>query len=248
MKQLFSFLLILISLMVYCQDDNYEVAKKEFEAFIFSSDSIKIQNIKNEKFENISEIFRYNQIVSRELDFGLKEIIFNIEYSYKFKKNLRYQSAQVYLFYYDNKIVNRSILYNEKNVKLFIKSEPEINNYINIHNTFYNTKTTIEDFLKDILSSEIYGDGCGFAMIKIKEIDGINLNSLENAEKYVEWMKSYSPEKQMWGYSEINKLLKKNLIELESEESKIYNHIKDRNAILETCSGCSFGIFEKVFK
>jgi hypothetical protein len=248
MKHFFSFLLTLISLTISCQEDHYEVAKKEFENFIFSSDSIKIQNIKNEKFENISEIFRYNQIVSRELDFGLKEIIFNIEYSYIFKSSFRYSRAIIHFFYYKNKIVDRLIIYEGKELKIANKFDSEINKYINSHNSFYNTKTTIKDFLTDILKSEIYGDGCGFAMIKVKEIDGINLNSLENAEKYVEWMKSYSPEKQMWGYSEIDKLLKKNLIELESEESKIYNHIKDRNAILETFSGCTFGIFRKVFK
>ncbi len=52
----------------------------------------------------------------------------------------------------------------------------------------------------------------------------------------------------MWGYSEIEKLFKKNLIELESDELKIYNHIQERNLVIETCSGCTFGIFEKVFK
>ena len=248
MKFIFSFLLTLVSLTLFCQKDNYEVAKKEFEKFIFSSDSIKIQNIKNEKFENISEIFQYNQIVSRELDFDLKEIAFNVTYSYKFKNSFRYPNAKIYLFYYKDKIVNRIISYEGENVKISIKSDPEIDNYINVHNSFYNTKTALENFLKDFLDEKTYGDGCGFAMIKIKEIDNIERDNVENTDKYIEWMKSYNPELQMWGYSEIEKLLKKNLIELESDELKIYNHIKERNLVIETCSGCTFGIFKKVFK
>ena len=67
-------------------------------------------------------------------------------------------------------------------------------------------------------------------------------------DKYVEWMKSFNLEKQMWGYNQIQYLIKNNLIELEPEEEKIYNHIQQRNAIIETCSGCTFGIFERVFK
>lgn len=232
---------------MFCQKDNYELARKEFENFIFSSDSTKIQNIKNENFENISEISRYNHAVTRDLDFGLKESIFYITYSYNFKSGFRYPGAKIHLFYFKNKIVDRLIIYEGEKLKIANKFDPEINNYINIHNTFYNTKTSIEDFLKDILHQEIFGHGCGFAMIKIKQIDGVELNNIKNVEQYIKWMKSYNSEKQMWGYSEINKLLKKNLIELDSDESKIYNHIKDRNLVIETCSGCTIGIFEKVF-
>ena len=97
-------------------------------------------------------------------------------------------------------------------------------------------------------NKQTYGDYCGYEMTRVKKIEGIKLRNPENAEKYVEWMKSFNLEKQMWGYDQIQYLLKNNLIKLEPEEEKIYNHIQQRNAIIETCSGCTFGIFERVFK
>ena len=91
MKFIFSFLLTLVSLTIFCQKDNYEVAKKEFENFIFSSDAIKIQNIKNRKFEKIPDIQEYNHPITRSLDFDFKRKHLRVEthvfcYSYSTRK------------------------------------------------------------------------------------------------------------------------------------------------------------------
>jgi len=252
MKFIFSFLLTLISLIVFCQKNDYEVAKKEFENFIFSSDSIKIQNIKNEKFEKIIDIQEYHHSVTRLLDFGLTESIYELRFSYPFDIHyVKGRNVIIFLFYLDGKEVGKIVdyvQYKDEEKQISDKFDSGINKYFVNHNSFYNTKTTKEDFIKDFLNRKVYGDGCGYEMTMIKKIDDVERDNIENVDKYIKWMKSYNPELQMWGYSEIEKLLKKNLIELESEELKIYNHIKERNLFIETCSGCTFGIFKKVFK
>ncbi|KFC19922.1 hypothetical protein [Chryseobacterium sp. FH1] len=251
MKPLFSFLLVFFSLIVYCQEDNYDVAKKEFEKFIFSSDSIQIENIKNEKFENILDIQNFYHPITRTLDFGLKESIYELRFMYSVNRILRGRGVKIFLFYQDGKNVGKIIdYYQYENEAKQISSKFDItfNKYIVKHNFFYNTKTNGDIFLKDILNREVYGDGCGYEMTITRKIDDVERDNVENVEKYIEWMKSYNPELQMWGYSEIYKLLKNNFIEVDSEELKIFNHIKKRNLVIETCSGCTLGIFEKIFK
>lgn|GEM_PF-2759396 len=247
MRKIFLLIVLLYFGSLYGQDNSVN-AKREFENFIYSADSVKIQNIKNEKLDQIFEIYQYNQIISRELDFGLKESIFNITYSYKLDNELRYQTAEIHLFYFNDKMIDRLIIYEGKNIEISNRTDAEIEDYIQKHDSFYSTKTSLKDFINDVVTKEIFGDYCGFAMTKVKDIGAVELDSPENAEKYVKWMKSYNPEKQMWGYLEISKLLKKQAIELNSDETKIFIHIKERNAVIETCSGCEFGIFKRVFK
>ncbi len=252
MKFISSFLLTLVSMTLFCQKDSYELAKKEFENFIFSSDSIKIQNIKNEKFEKIIDIQEYHHSVTRLLDFGLTESIYELRFSYPFDIHyVKGRNVFIFLFYLDGKEVGKIVdyaQYKDEAKQISSKFNSEFINYILKHNSFYKTKTNEDDFLKDILNRKVYGDSCGYEMTRIKKIDDVETDKIENVDKYIKWMESYNPELQMWGYSEIKKLLTKNLIELESDELKIYNHIKERNLVIETCSGCMFGIFKKVFK
>lgn len=251
MKFIFSFVLGLLPLTILCQRDNYELAKKEFENFIFSSDSIQIENIKNEKFENILDVQNFYHPITRTLDFGLKESIYELRFMYSVNRILRGRGVKIFLFYQDGKNVGKIIDYDQyKNEAKQISSKFDTNfdTYIVKHNFFYNTKTNGDIFLKDILSRKVYGDGCGYEMTITRKIDDVERDNIENVEKYIEWMKSHNPELQMWGYSEIDKLLKNNFIELDSEELKIFNHIKKRNLVIETCSGCTIGIFEKAFK
>ena len=42
--------------------------------------------------------------------------------------------------------------------------------------------------------------------------------------------------------------LKKELIEINPFEEQIFNHIKERNAVIETCSGCTINLYERVWK
>lgn len=248
MRKTFLLLFIIFSANLFCQNSDFEKAKSEFEQFIFSSDSTKIQNIKTEKFENIFEINQFNETVSRDVDFGLRELIFNITFVYRSENTLKYKQAEIHHFYYNGNPIGNLIIYEGKDKLSSKKFRSEFQIYLNSHNAFYKTNFSLIDFIKDLVNKQIYGDGCGYEMKKVEKIDGIKLRNPENAEKYVEWMKSFNLEKQMWGYDQIQYLLKNNLIELEPEEEKIYNHIQQRNVLIETCSGCTFGIFERIFK
>ena len=248
MKKVFLILFISNFTNLFCQNSDFEKAKSEFEQFIFSSDSTKIQNIKTEKFENIFEINKFNQTVSRDVEFGLRELIFNITFVYRSENTLKYPQAEIHHFYYNGNPIGNLIIYKGKDKLSSRKFRSEFQIYLNSHNDFYKTNFSLTDFINDLTNKQIYGDGCGYEMTRVNKIDEIKLRNPENAEKYVEWMKSFNLEKQMWGYNQIQYLIKNNLIELEPEEEKIYNHIQQRNAIIETCSGCTFGIFERVFK
>ncbi len=252
MKFIFSFLLTLVSLTIFCQKDNYEVAKKEFENFIFSSDSIKIQNIKNEKFEKIIDIQEYHHSVTRLLDFGLTESVYELRFSYPFDIHyVKGRNVFIFLFYLDGKEVGKIVdyaQYKDEEKQISGKFDSEINNYILKHNHFYKTNYSQKNFIDDIITKSVYGDYCGYSGSKNEEMFDLDLEKLNNVESYVNWMKSFNPEKQMWGYDQIQYLLGKELIELETYEQKIFDHIKNRNAIIETCSGCEFGIFKRVFK
>ena len=248
MRKIFLILFINVFTNLFCQNSDYEKVKSEFEQFIFSADSTKIQNIKTEKFENIFEIKQFNQTVSRDVEFGLRELIFNITFVYRSENTLKYPQAEIHHFYYNEKTIGNLIIYAGKDKLSSRKFRSEFQIYLNSHNDFYKTNFSLTDYINDLTNKQTYGDYCGYEMTRVKKIDGIKLRNPENAEKYVEWMKSFNLEKQMWGYDQIQYLLKNNLIELEPEEEKIYNHIQQRNAIIETCSGCTFGIFERVFK
>lgn len=252
MRKLFLILFISIFTNLFCQNSDFEKAKSEFEQFIFSSDSTKIQNIKTQKFENIIGIENYYHRITRSIDFKLSESIYEVRFSYPFEKRfVKGRGVKIHLYYFLGKQVGKIIDYDQYKDELkqvSNKFEPVFQIFIDKHNSFYTTKFSIKEFVDDSQLTTVYGDYCGYSGEKyIKQYD-IELGKIENAEKYVEWMKSFNLEKQMWGYSQIQYLLKNNLIELEPEEEKIYNHIQQRNAIIETCSGCTFGIFKRVFK
>lgn len=247
MKKLLLFIIILNFGNLFCQETNFIKAKNEFEKFIFNSDSTQIQKIKNRKFENISEIHQFKQSVSRDMEFGLRELIFEITFVYRSENTFKYPKAEIHHFYYNGHPIGNLIIYEGKESIFSRIFRAEFQIYLNSHNDFYQTNSSLSDFIDDLRNKQIYGDGCGYEMATVKKVDGIELRTPENAEKYVEWMKSFSMEKQMWGYSQIQYLLKNDFIQINGFEEKIYNHVRTRNAVLETCSGCTFGIFERAF-
>lgn len=252
MKRIFILLLISTFTNLFCQNSDFQRAKDEFEQFIYSADSTKIQNIKTQKFENIIGIENYYHRITRSIDFKLSESIYELRFNYPFeKKYVRGRDAKIHFYYFSGKQIGIIIDYKQYKNELKIvsnKFESIIQKFIDNHNSFYKSKFSINEFIDDSLLNTVYGNYCGYSGEKYLKQYEIELEKIENSEKYVEWMKSFNLEKQMWGYDQIQYLLKNNLIELEPNEEKIFNHIRKRNAIIEMCSGCTFGIFDIVFK
>lgn len=252
MKNGYLIIFILIFGNLFCQNSDLLKAKTEFEKYISNSDSTKFQDIKNQKFQNIIEFSRFEKLVNREIDFGLSEIIYSITFNYISEIHyVKIQDLTIHFYYFDKKYVGKIIAYKQyKNMETqnIFDFKSDFQKFIDKHNSFYKTNLSKKEFIEDSLLNTVYGNYCGYSGEKYLEKYNTELEKIENAEKYVEWMKSFNLEKQMWGYDQIQYLLKNNLIELESEEQKIYNHIRKRNAIIEMCSGCTFGIFEKTFK
>lgn len=106
---------------------------------------------------------------------------------------LRGRGVRIHLFYLGGKDVGKIIDYNQyesEAKQISSKFNGEFINYIVKHNSFYNTKTNKEQFVRDILNRKIYGDACGYEMTRIKKIDDVERDNIENVDKYIEWMKS----------------------------------------------------------
>ena len=252
MKRIFILLFISTFAYLFCQNSDFQKAKDEFEKFIFSSDSTKIQNIRTQKFENIIEFEdRNNHLITRKIDFDLSESIYKMRFSYSFEKRYtKTREVKIHIFYFLGKEIGKIIDYDQYKDELkqvSSKFEPNFQKFIEKHNSFYKTKFSVEKFIDDSILNTVYGNYCGYSGEKYQKRYDVELENLKNAEKYVDWMKSFNLEKQMWGYDQIQYLLKNNLIELEPKEEKIFNHIRERNAIIEMCSGCEFGIYDKAF-
>lgn len=251
MKRIFILLFISTFTNLFCQNSDFQRAKEEFEKYIINADSTKIQNIKNQKFKYIIEFSRFDKLITRDIDFGLSEKTYSVTFNYIFEtRYVRVRDVKIHL-YYSGKPIGKIIDYAQyinESKQVTNDFTPNFQKFIEKHNSFYNTKSSTKDFVNDSLLKTVYGNYCGYSGEKYQKRYDVELENLKNAEKYVNWMKSFNLEKQMWGYNQIQYLLKNNLIELEpEEEEKIFNHIRERNAIIEMCSGCTFGIFDRVF-
>ena len=243
---LFCFLL-LISSKIVAQENNLLLAKQELENLVFIADSTKIENIQNEKFQNISEISKFSKIVSRDIDFGLKKLVYNFTFSYRNNHSFNYNYPEVHLYYFNENPVGIIINYKGKSSEHKYKFHSEFQIFLNSHNSFYNSKKDLKGFIDDTLNKTIYGNYCGYEMKALKKVNDIKLYSIENVEKYAKWMKSFNLELQMWGYDQLDYLMKEKSIEFENDEEKIFNYIRKRNSILETCSGCEFGLYKRIW-
>lgn len=242
------FVIIFLSIItqnLYCQEVKYSLAEGEIYDYFKINDSSIIDSKKEIELRN-STITKLRKVVSRQRDFKLSEAIYDFTLKISLDEQIRFIDFKVHKYYlngdYCGLILNNI---NSKQNRVKFEFNKLFLGFLSKRNMFYNTSFTEADFVKQNLSYKIYGDGCGYEMKKTKIIDDTILYDVNNAEKYVTWMKSTNLELQMWGYHQLDYLAKKDFIEFENNEEKIFKHIKKRNAILETCSGCTIGLFQR---
>lgn len=121
---------------------------------------------------------------------------------------------------------------------------------MDFHNEFYQSKLTITDFVNQSLEDHIYGYVCGFAPISydVPRYNDLLFNKEKNISEFRNWIKSFNIELQTYGVEALQYLQNKKGIKLSELDKKLILNIKNRNSILNTCSGCLIGIYKKAFK
>lgn len=261
MKNLFLLIAILFSAMCYSQqniDEELQLYLSDFKHFNF-------EKLKNKEFKysvdtlNLPQYLRntFYKKVTRDLDFGIKESIYSICLNYVRDDDfLKHTSNILHVLSKDSTIIGIICLNEYKKIKTTHFDESEIRKYITRHDSLYQTTTQIDDFVNELTQQTVYGYLCGIAPVlrDIPEKDGLKFNDMKNIEVFRKWIRSYNPELQTYGVDAINYIYKqpkfsigKKQSILEKQDKDLVKYVKYRNSIINTCSGCFVGIYERVF-
>ncbi|MBF0762586.1 hypothetical protein IR148_16225 [Dysgonomonas mossii] len=248
MRLYFVFTILFVSQLIHSQ---VKIEGKLSFDFSFMNDQQFIDSIPN--FPN--DLYEYYNVrITRDLDFGLKESILGLVSSFH-KGNIglsKYKMSDIHLLTKNDSVI--AIIGEIPNYKTSIYfNKIEVNKYIRKHDSFYQTKTTVNDLRNDLLKDEYYGYICGEAPViyEIPQYNGLSFDNLKNINQFRYWLRSYNPELQTYGVDALSYLYKKKYSDKNDEKVKqdrsIIKYIKQRNSILNTCSGCFVGIYERVF-
>lgn len=261
MKNFFLFIAILFSTLCYSQqniDEELQIYLSNFKCFNF-------EELINKQFKhsidtlNLPKYLRnaFHKKVTRDLDFGIKESIYSIRLNYVGDDGfLKHTSNTLHVLSKDTSIIGIICLNEYKNLKTAYFNESEIQSYISKHDSLYKTITQTSDLVNGLTSQHIYGYLCGIAPIlrDIPEKSGLKFDDINNIEVFRKWIRSYNPELQTYGVDAIRYIYKKPKFSigkkqniLEEQDKELVKHIKSRNSIINTCSGCFAGIYERVF-
>lgn len=248
-KKILILIFNLFYLTIYSQNNEIE-AEYEIQGYFKNFKNFDVENLKTIKFNYIwNQIKVINKIYERENDFEVFETKYNLDVNYVRDKtvcSLRYEiiilkinESIIGLVCYEN-VRKKTNYYFDYNIILKLISE---------HNTFYETQSNLTDFVDGLIETNSYGYACGFAPVfqKTPSYEGLKYSDRKNSDEFRKLLKSYNIEKQNYGLDALEFLEKGGKIKLNENDKKIINHIKKRNSLINTCSGCNFGLYKKRF-
>ena len=241
MKHFYIFLLIITTSISNTKSSNSD-ADIEFFTYLKDFQSYNVDSLVAKKFIHIENIRKLNweENSERVIDFGIS--IKN--YSLIVEKSGRYNMIEVKK---NGKIVG--IIAHElyRGILINFLDEKEVSEAILEHNKFYESSLIFRDFVNDLANDVAYGYGCSIApkIEKIQSYNGYKFDNKDNVEIFRDWIKSWNVEIQNYGMDALETLQKKRKVKLSPLDQKIIDHIKTRNSILITCSGCTFGILKR---
>ena len=100
---------------------------------------------------------------------------------------------------------------------------------------------TESDFEEQILAEYTVGFGCGIVGMDVSNESKKALRFAKNNNRKAlkKYLTSFSPELQTLGTIGLFKISK-----LSNEQKRIIGHLKNRNSVIFSCSGCLYGIGE----
>jgi len=244
-------LIILILILFQTVNGQNNVDKlKTFLKTVNETDSLK-EKIKTAKLENL-EILEVYVELERDIDFGYKHHRMTILHlsGWDLKLNFISKNGRIEFGWISEYQLNKD---KHLQLKQFKSSPVLMKEYLTNHNKFYGTNLNKTEFQNQIITEYVIGFGCGSFNLNDVEKDfkkGFNskkLDKLKNRKYYRNWLKSFSPEIQTYGAIGLLSILDKYKISITEEEKRIINHLKQRNSIIMSCSGCLVGL-EETFK
>ncbi|WP_417887976.1 hypothetical protein [Zunongwangia sp.] len=211
---------------------------KSFLETLEKTDSIK-QKIKEAHFQNLEILDLYIEL-ERKIDFGYMQYRILVMPISGWDLKLNFISKDGIIKYG----LISEYKYNEEkhlNIKNFSRSPDILRQYTSKHNKYYDTNLDQPDFIEQLLKEYVVGFGCGFSgkQISKESKKSIRYAKKRNFKKLNELLTSFSPELQTLGVIGILKIGK-----ITDLQKKIIQHLKKRNSVIYSCSGCLYGIGE----
>lgn len=257
MKKTILLLGIFITCLCYAQEDKADL---EFQNYLSEFRNFHFEKLKAKKFEYITiNPQEYRQKSSkgivRMLDFEVKEEIYTIILGYNDSAYYLFKQYRLYVLRNSTEIIGIISVekFTKKEEKNVYFNEKEINNFIDKHNSFYNTNTSQSNLIEDLTKEVEYGYCLDNHILdsrdrrqKVMDKFGDKFNSSD----FRKLLSSYNAELQTFGvdglevtydglYMNTTKEQKtQKIIDLE-----IIRHIKDRNSLLQTCNRKNTTVF-----
>jgi len=233
MRTLILVLILFLIQNVHGQNNIAEL--KSLLETIEKTDSLK-EKIKTAHFEKLDIIEVYVEL-ERDIDFGYRHhriLIIPVSGSDLklnfISKNGNMKTGWISEFQLDNNT--------HLNLKLFKSSPKLFTEYVFNHNKYYETNLDEREFKNQILDEYVVGFACGFSGKEISKESkkSIRYSNNKNSKKLNELLTSFSPELQTLGAIGLIKINK-----ITDKQNVIIDHLKKRNSIIFSCSGCVYG-------
>lgn len=120
--------------------------------------------------------------------------------------------------------------------------------FLKERNRFYHSQKMVNDVAVELSGNDIYAMYCGDGSPLTAEGKHIN-DLLKEEDPFPEitgMLQNLSCEVQAYGVTAIDMLINKG-ISIDNFNSKLYHHIRKRNATVITCAGCLSGIAKKLY-
>lgn len=239
-----AFLYLLLPFCNFSQN-SYQRVSIEMNEIFEDYKNFSLEKVLNHDFKSDYKVIKKQTkvIFDRNLDFGYhnKRILITINnYGQAPSDRTNNFGYVVDLVVKNDSIIAFLNLKTHKPDSQIYYDEFNIQRYVNLHDEFYNTKTSVNDFISSFENQSTYGFFCGYSPI-IEEIpshNGFYFDKIENRKTFVEWLKSYDLGLQAYGVTAMEFLRDNKKIILTEEENRFIKNIRIRNTIISVCSGC----------
>jgi len=199
----------------------------------------KLSKLKTVTFDSLSILTTFNEL-ERQIDFGFEHHrILVMPYSgWELKLNLISKNGKIQIAWISEFDSNKE---KHMNTLTITKNSDFLKEYVKNHNKFYKNELTESDFEKQILNEYVVGFGCSINGLDIPKESKRMLKFVKrkSREKLNKYLTSFSPELQTLGTIGLLKIGK-----ITAEQNRLIEHLKNRNSVIFSCSGCSYGIEE----
>lgn len=222
------------------QSTNGQSNLADLKNYIDNTENVsELEGLRTVKFDSLSILTTYTEL-NRQIDFGFKHIrILIFPYSgWDLKLNLISRKGEIQIAWVSEFDTSR-----DKHLKTrTITKKPDfLRQYVNKHNEFYKTQLTESDFESQVIGEYVVGFGCSIDGLDIPKESKRMLTLVERKRrnKLNMYLTSFSPELQTLGTIGLLEIGN-----ITAKEKFVIDHLKNRNSVIFSCSGCLYGIGE----